>query len=217
MVVTTPKPLEEILAALGDSRRWVVMGCAECAAICQTGGSAQVDEMAQALEERGMTVLAAVDLPSPCDRRLTRRDLKRIAGELEQADGIVCLACGGGAQAVASLADVPVVVGLDAHFLGTVERVGRFHEECAMCGACVINETGGICPVTRCPKGLRNGPCEGSRDGACDVHPERACAWEEIHGRLEARGLLEGFEEVRPPLDPAACARPRSTGGEARR
>ena len=215
MVVSTPKPLEEILEALGDGRRWVVMGCAECAAVCQTGGSAQVDEMAEALEERGMTVLAAVDLPSPCDRRLTRRDLKRIAGELEQADGIVCLACGGGAQAVASLADKPVVVGLDAHFLGTVERVGRFHEECAMCGACVINQTGGVCPVTRCPKGLRNGPCEGSRDGACDVHPDRECAWEEIYGRLGIRGLLESFERVRPPLAPVA--RPRSTGGEARR
>ncbi len=210
MVVTTPKPVEEILSALGAGERWVVLGCSECAAVCQTGGSAQVDEMVRRLEDAGRTVLASISLDSPCDRRLDRRDLRRVAGELAEADGVLCLACGGGAQAVADVVDVPVVVGLDAHFVGTVERVGLFHEECALCGRCVLNETAGLCPVALCPKGLRNGPCEGARDGRCDADPEAECVWERIHARLAERGST-GFGTYRPPPDAGRWGRPRTT------
>ncbi|GAB4247209.1 methylenetetrahydrofolate reductase C-terminal domain-containing protein [Deferrisoma sp.] len=214
MVVTTPKPWEEVRFALGDGARWVIVGCAECAAVCQTGGSAQVDDLAERMEAEGFEVLARVDLPSPCDRRLTRRDLKRVARELEVADGVVCLACGGGAQAVAELVGKPVVAGLDAHFVGTVERVGVFHEQCALCGECLLNETAGLCPVTGCPKSLRNGPCEDANGGACEADPGRDCVWELIWERLEALGRAEAFERARSPAPPPR--RPRSTGGKGR-
>ncbi|WP_025321991.1 methylenetetrahydrofolate reductase C-terminal domain-containing protein [Deferrisoma camini] len=214
MVVTTPKPWDEVRFALGDGKRWVVMGCADCAAVCQTGGSSQVDELAERMQDEGFEVLARVDLPSPCDRRLTRRDLKRVARELEAADGVVCLTCGGGVQAVAELVGKPVVAGLDAHFVGTVERVGVFHEQCALCGACVLNETAGICPVTGCPKGLRNGPCEEANAGACEAEPGLECVWERIWERLEALGRAEAFGTVRPPAPPVR--RPRSTGRRTR-
>jgi len=198
MVVTTQKEFPEILRALGEGNRWVLVGCSECAAVCQTGGSAQVDEMAQRLEEVGKTVLATVSLASPCDRRLSRRDLRRVSAELAEADGVLCLACGGGVQALADVVDLPVVAALDAHYVGTVERLGLFHEECALCGRCMLNDTGGVCPVARCPKGLRSGPCEGSRAGRCDADPEEECVWERIHARLEAQGRPEAFAGARP-------------------
>jgi len=198
MVVTTQKEFGEILEALGEGLRWVLVGCAECAAVCQTGGSAQVEEMVQRLEEAGKTVLATVSLASPCDRRLSRRDLRRVTGELAEADGVLCLACGGGVQAVADLVAVPVVAGLDAHYVGTVERLGVFHRECALCGDCLLNETGGLCPVALCPKGLRNGPCEGSRGGRCDADADGECVWERIHARLQALGRPDSFTKTRP-------------------
>ncbi|MDW7711152.1 MAG: methylenetetrahydrofolate reductase C-terminal domain-containing protein [Deferrisomatales bacterium] len=211
VVVTTRKALEEILEALGSRRAWVVVGCAECAAVCQTGGSVQVEEMVEELVARGKTVPAAVSLASPCDRRLTRRDLHRVERELGQADGVLCLACGGGAQAVADVTGLPVVAGLDSHFLGTVERLGVFHEECSLCGDCVLNHTGGLCPVALCPKGLRNGPCEGSRGGRCDANPEDPCAWERIHARLAEQGRAASFAALRPAPDASPWGRPRTT------
>ena len=213
MIVTTQKDLGEILGRMGEGRRWVVLGCAECAAICQTGGSAQVDEMVQRLEDAGKEVLASVSLASPCDRRLARRELRRVEAELEKADGVVCLSCGGGVQAVASVVGVPLVAGLDAHFAGTVERLGVFREECVLCGDCILNATAGICPQALCPKGLRNGPCEGSREGRCDVGGELECAWERIYNTLAVAGREMEFGEPHDPVDAARWGRPRSAGG----
>ncbi|MBI5015944.1 MAG: methylenetetrahydrofolate reductase C-terminal domain-containing protein [Deltaproteobacteria bacterium] len=215
MIVTTQKEFSDVLAALGAGRRWVVVGCAECAAICQTGGSAQVEEMARRLEDAGREVLAQVSLASPCDRRLSRRDLRHVEAELRAADGVLCLSCGGGVQAVAGLVDRPVVAGLDAHFAGTVERLGVFHEECALCGDCLLNETAGTCPVALCPKGLRNGPCEGSHDGRCEADAEAECVWERIHARLAEAGSEECFTAFHRAPDPNRWGRPRTTRAPA--
>lgn len=211
MIVTTQKDFPQILAALGDGRRLVVIGCAECAAICQTGGSAQVEEVVRQLEDAGREVLASVSLASPCDRRLSRRELKRVEAEAAAADGVVCLSCGGGVQAVESVLGRPVVAGLDAHFAGTVERLGLFREECALCGDCLLNQTGGLCPEALCPKGLRNGPCEGSRSGRCEVDAEAECAWERIHARVAEAGVEAAFGACHAPPDRARWGRPRTT------
>ena len=52
--------------------------------------------------------------------------MRRAVSQTAAADGVVCLSCGGGVQAVASVLGRPVVAGLDAHFAGTVERLGLF-------------------------------------------------------------------------------------------
>ena len=59
-----------------------------------------------------------------------------------------------------------------------------------MCGECIVGTTGGICPVTRCPKGLRNGPCGGANKGKCEIDPERDCAWALIYKKLKELGQL---------------------------
>lgn len=51
--------------------------------------------------------------------------------------------------------------------------------DCQMCGQCVLSSTGMSCPMN-CPKGIRNGPCGGVRDGGfCEVKPEMRCVWVE--------------------------------------
>lgn len=40
-----------------------------------------------------------------------------------------------------------------------------------------------------CPKGLRNGPCGGTRGGLCEVYPDKQCVWVRIHERT-AKGSL---------------------------
>ena len=65
-------------------------------------------------------------------------------------------------------------------------------ERCKQCGDCVLEFTGGICPLTACSKGLINGPCGGTKDGRCEVEPEvRECGWHLIYERLKTLGQLD--------------------------
>lgn len=199
MIVTRKKDIDSIREHLADARSVVIVGCSECAAVCRTGGSEQVKEMSGLLADR--TVCATISIESPCDKRITSRDLKRLARELEEADAIVALTCGSGAQAIAEVSGKRVIAALDTSFLGMVERLGRFYERCSQCGECILNDTAGICPVTLCPKQVRNGPCDGVRaDGTCEVFEDRPCVWRTIHERLSARNHPERFTAYHPPV-----------------
>ena len=62
---------------------------------------------------------------------------------------------------------------------------------CRMCGNCLLQETAFICPM-ECPKGLRNGPCGGTRDGLCEVY-DTECIWSQAYERLKAYGEEESM------------------------
>ena len=76
------------------------------------------------------------------------------------------------------------------------------------CGECVLGWTGGICPITACPKGLLNGPCGGARKGKCEVSAARDCAWEVIYRRLRQQGRLDLLKKRRPLRDFSASVKP---------
>jgi methylenetetrahydrofolate reductase (NADPH) len=59
---------------------------------------------------------------------------------------------------------------------------------CLQCGDCAIQHVGFLCPESGCPKHTRNGACGGSRDGMCEVNPERRCVWFRAHSRLVTDG-----------------------------
>lgn len=59
---------------------------------------------------------------------------------------------------------------------------------CRRCGDCAIQHVAFLCPESQCPKHIRNGPCGGSRNGPCEVHPERHCVWYRAYQRLAAAG-----------------------------
>jgi hypothetical protein len=74
----------------------------------------------------------------------------------------------------------------------------------------MLNETGGICPITLCAKGLLNGPCGGTRAGGkCEDDLERDCAWALIYHRLKALGQLDKLRRIREPRDYGKANRPR--------
>jgi len=95
----------------------------------------------------------------------------------------------------------PVYAGLDTVFLGILEERGVWHEKCASCGACVLADFGGICPITRCAKHLLNGPCGGSREDRCEVRPDLECAWQLIYKRLTNIGQTDKLKRITPPKD----------------
>jgi methylene-tetrahydrofolate reductase-like protein len=73
----------------------------------------------------------------------------------------------------------------------------------------MLAETGGICPVTRCPKGLVNGPCGGIKDGKCETDPDVDCVWILIYNRLKERGGLDSLKKLRPPKDNSKHRKPQ--------
>ncbi len=60
---------------------------------------------------------------------------------------------------------------------------------CQSCGDCAIQHLAFLCPESGCPKHTRNGACGGSRDGFCEVHPDRKCVWVRAHNRLKHCGM----------------------------
>jgi len=74
--------------------------------------------------------------------------------------------------------------------------------DCQKCGDCTLAEMAFLCPQSQCAKGLLNGPCGGSRDGFCEVYPEKRCLYVRVYERLKAMGeenkLKTGFL---PPRD----------------
>ena len=207
MIITQKKPIEELLAMLGSVKKVAIVGCANCAAACQTGGEKEVQEMKALLEEKGFEVVGTVLPDECCHKMLVKKDTKVLRDS--GAEAIVGMACGDGVQTVADNIQLPIYPANNTMFLGQVERVGMFHEYCRMCGDCVLGETGGICPVTKCAKSLVNGPCGGAKNGKCEVNPENDCAWIQIYKRMVDLGQENLFLRTRKDKGHGNNAYPR--------
>jgi hypothetical protein len=108
--------------------------------------------------------------------------------------------CGVGVQVIADYTNKVTLPALDTMFIGMTERIGRYFERCNACQDCILDETGGVCPITRCPKALLNGPCGGQVEGKCEVGDyKRDCAWILIWKTLKEQDRIEEFTKFRPP------------------
>ena len=192
MLIPQKKPLEEVLAMVGDAKTVAVIGCGLCASTCQTGGAPEVEAMKKTLEEAGKSVVVT-DVADACCMKLgVRAKCKAISAAAPECTGI------------------PVYPANNTMFLGEVARVGIWEEACKMCGDCVLGTTGGICPITQCAKSLLNGPCGGQKNGKCEVNPENDCAWIQIYKRLEQLGQLDKLSMTRPDKGYEKVAYPRT-------
>ncbi len=207
MIITQKKPLDELLAMLGNARKLALVGCGSCASACQTGGQPELLALKDILEQRGFQVVATVLPEECCHKMLVKKELKALRGS--GAEAVIGMACGDGVQTVADNLDLPVYPANNTLFLGQIERVGIFHEYCRMCGDCILGSTGGICPITKCAKSLVNGPCGGQKNGKCEVNPENDCAWIQIYHRLVALGQEDRLLQPRPDKGYAATSYPR--------
>ena len=148
-----------------------------------------------------------VALPSPPEphflfRLLLPHPPRRLQKIHLPDDAVLSLACGAGVQAVADVfPDAIILPALNTTFLGETKEAGLWIENCRGCGDCKLGTFAAVCPVTRCAKGLFNGPCGGSKGGKCEVDPDAPCAWQLIVDRLDKRGCLETLQKVEPPAD----------------
>ena len=206
MITADRKPFEEIKESVKDYKKIMVLGCETCVAICQAGGEKEAEILASGLRlafgNEGNKVEVNDELVvRQCDDEFMADPA--FLEKVKEADVILSIACGVGVQHACNffnrvITDKPirVIPGLNTTFMGANIDVGLWEERCIGCGDCVLEKTGGICPIARCAKSLLNGPCGGSSDGKCEINKELDCAWNLIIERLEALGDLERIKPV---------------------
>lgn len=196
--ITQTKPIEEIERLLDGAGRVFIVGCGACATLTRTGGAPEVEIMRAKLSEKGKVITGTIVVPVACDH-LTGDLLRGIAVPMKQADAVLVMSCAFGVQTIAHQTGKNVIPALDTLFIGRETGPGEFNEACKQCGTCIIGETGGICPVTACHKGLVNGPCGGTNNGKCEIDANKECAWTAIYNRLEQLGRLDAMRRYQKP------------------
>jgi len=201
MIVAERKPFDEIKEMVKDHRKIMVMGCGTCVAVCMAGGEKEVELLASQLRiSRKLEGKDVEVIEETVTRQCDREYMEPFLDKARECDAVISTACGVGIQLLSDLIEeIPVYPGVNTRFIGTNEAEGVWLERCMMCGNCVLGETGGICPIAICPKGLLNGPCGGTNKGKCEVNPDKDCAWTLIYRRLEKQGKLDNIREIFPP------------------
>jgi len=203
MIVAERKPIEEIIGFVKNCKKILVVGCNECVTVCYAGGKKEVGILASALKMAFMKEgkeleITEVTLERQCDHEY----LEEIRNIIEDYDAVVSLACGVGVQFMAEkYLRTPIYPGVNTCFMGVTEEMGVWSERCQACGQCILGQTAGICPISRCAKRLLNGPCGGSTKGKCEINPELDCAWQLIIDRLKELSRLDDYEKLIPIKD----------------
>lgn len=205
MIVVKQKSLDEIRSMLEGYEKILIVGCDGCAGIYEAGGLKQAEilrqqlEIAEEIQKNRKISVKTLTVLRQCDDDIV---LKALQGIVPEVDAILSLGCGVGVQTIVEVFDdKPVFPANNTEFIGMEDRSeGRLYERCHVCGNCVLDQFGGICPITRCAKGLLNGPCGGQIKGKCEVGGyTNDCAWILIWKRLKRQGRLDLFTKYRPP------------------
>lgn len=203
MIVAEQKPLEEILKTIEGFNNVAIAACGTCVTVCMAGGESEALKLAATIEleskERGKPVkVTVITAKRQCDMEF----LDDVADQLEGAHAILSLGCGAGVQFIAErFRKIPVLPGVNTKFIGVTRDVGVWTEMCQGCGDCILERTGGVCPVARCSKSNFNGPCGGSSHGKCEINPEIDCGWQLIYDKLKELGRLDRLYQIIEPKD----------------
>ena len=199
MIVSSQKPWEEIAGYLGTENRVFILGCNGCAQASGTGGPAEVAEMKRTLEETGKQVTGTMVIDFLCQKALVKSRLRPRIEQIAAADSILVMTCGLGVQAVAASVNKICHPACDTVNMGGSRGEWTGDERCLECGECLLEHTGGICPLTACTKSLINGACGGASQGKCELDPEKDCGWELIYERLKQKNQLDKLKTFIPP------------------
>ncbi len=203
MIVAQQKPLAEIKAMVDAAQRILIVGCGTCVTVCFAGGEKEAAMLASTLRmstrlDGQEKTIDEITVQRQCEWEY----IDPLLAKLDQYDLVLSLGCGVGVQTLAErFPKMRVVPGLNTTFMGLPTKPGEWEERCQACGNCVLDQTGGICPISRCSKSLLNGPCGGSQKGHCEINPDVSCAWQLIWDRMSALGLQDKLNEVQPPKD----------------
>ncbi len=200
MIKAEQKPVEELLGYIEPYKKIVLSGCGACVTVCHSGGEKEVALLAETLKMAREKQNAPLEILEVTPARQCEPEFaSELASLADNAEAILSLSCGVGVQTLARIYEKKVVIpGVNVVFLGETVMHGQWEERCQACGKCILEKTGGVCPVARCAKQLLNGPCGGSSRGKCEIKRETDCAWQLIYDRLKNLGRLHKLTEIIP-------------------
>lgn len=193
MVKGKRKPIEEIKSSIDAFNNILIVGCGGCVSVCLAGGQKETEALKADLtalhkQDKARKGLKTVTIERQCNMQF----LAELDDKVQEYDCLISMACGAGVQYLAErFTQIPVFPGINTDGIGVDRGIGIYEEKCRGCGECVLTYTGGICPVTRCAKGLFNGPCGGTDNGRCEVGHDIPCAWYDIYERLKEQNRLD--------------------------
>jgi ferredoxin len=212
LIVAEQKPFDEIRQMIAPYGRVLILGCGTCMTVCDAGGEREVSflhsalRLAQTKTGNGAHTFSEYTVKRQCDPEF----LDQLVDKITDVDAVLSLGCGIGVQAIAErFPELPVLPGVNTSFMGMTKESGVWDERCAACGDCRLEDTAGICPITRCTKGILNGPCAGVKNGKCEANKDMDCAWVLIYKRLERLQQLEKMRRYYPPRNFRTIPRPR--------
>jgi ferredoxin len=205
MIVAERKQLTEIKSFVENYKKILIVGCGTCTTVCLAGGEAEVKVVATGLRIAFLKEDKEIEIVEDC---ITRQCEPEFADKIvqkvqdEKIEAVLSLGCGVGVNFLSQkLETVLVYPGVDTKFFGAAVEPGVWVEMCAGCGNCILDMTGGICPIARCSKSILNGPCGGSTDGKCEISPDVDCGWSLIVKRMHKMGTLDRLSGLIPPRD----------------
>ncbi len=201
MLITQLKPDEELVKSLEGRKKVFLVGCFGCTEVCETGGEKVVGEVAGKLKEAGFEVVHSMSIDFVCNKALVGSRLLREKKKIDSSECVLVFSCGIGVQAVSKMVGKPVVPVCNTVSSGGFQGLWFAEERCDQCGNCLLEITGGICPITTCTKSLINGPCGGSKNKKCEVDKDKDCGWILIYERLKEVGRLDNLRRILPPVD----------------
>lgn len=201
MIITKSKNINNIINQINQESVFVI-GCSECATICKTGGENEIYKLEKLLTKQGINVIGSVILEPACHKLNDKRILNKYKKELKDIKQIITLSCGNGAQTISEIfEDKEVISGTDTIFLGQIKHINEFEKKCNLCGNCIIDKYDGLCPITRCPKNMLNGPCGGSIEGKCEIDNNMDCIWHLIYKKFKKKNRLKELKEINEPFN----------------
>jgi len=212
MIITKQKELSVILHMIEGKSKIFLVGCGECATECKTGGEKEILDMKQQLEASGKTITGWVIPETACAAGHIKIAMAKNREALSKSDAVIVFACGSGTQSFKEndRFKLSVLSGNDTLFAATVDSKGGFQEYCSSCGDCVLDLTDGICPITRCAKGLLNGPCGGQKDGKCEADRAKDCAWILIFKSKVENNKVDELKKINKARDYKKSQKPHS-------
>jgi hypothetical protein len=193
MIQLEPLNVEEIIRNLDSQAEVFFIGCSGWKEICNPGGEVQLQQLKKDLTLRGVSFTGTLVVDALCNKGMDELGLLTQIRQACRANALLVLSCEVGIRALGAIAGQRVVPALRTLAAEGFQGVLGERELCRLCGECLLEASGGLCPLYFCPKEMLTGPCQGARQGQC--------GWELIYERLKAQGRLEMLKTSAEPRD----------------
>ncbi len=201
MIQLEPRKSEEIFQNLDPKGEIFFIGCTGWTNLCNPGGEARLQQLKKELGLMGTSFTGTLVLDALCNKGLDELTLLGQFRQVRSSGTLLVLSCEVGVQALGATSGQRVIPALRTIAAEGFQGVLGDKEPCRLCGDCLLDLSGGLCPLYFCPKEMLNGPCQGAYRGMCEVDSQKPCGWELIYERLKAQGRLAALKSYAEPRD----------------